>query len=155
MADEYDYLVNDMDFRFRGPGIYADHFCTLQFYLDKDGKFHRDDGPAIHDAKSHIWYRHGLRHREGDLPAMDMENGDKAWYREGQKHRETGPAVIYGDGRQEWWLKGRQVSEDEFKAQEREKIDKWRREEAAQVAEEIRQGLQKPVLVRKPPGFIM
>jgi hypothetical protein len=51
---------------------------------NKDGKYHRTDGPAI------IW-----------------ENGLQEWYNNGVLHREDGPAVIYPDRYQGWCINGR------------------------------------------------
>jgi hypothetical protein len=48
-------------------------------YYNKQGKLHRDDGPAVECA-----------------------TGDKAWYKNGLKHREDGPAVEYSSGHKEW-----------------------------------------------------
>lgn len=41
------------------------------FWINKDGKLHRDNGPAV------IWY-----------------TGIKEWYKNGLRHREDGPAII-------------------------------------------------------------
>ena len=38
------------------------------------------------------------------------EDGAQAWYLDGKLHREDGPAVIYPNGHQEFWVKGRQIS---------------------------------------------
>jgi hypothetical protein len=61
----------------------------------KDGKLHRDDGPAIERKDGYkAWYADGRRHRESG-PAIEDPNGYKAWYREAQFHRRDGPAVIH------------------------------------------------------------
>jgi len=45
-------------------------------------------------------------------------NGVRAWYHNDEYHRNDGPAVIYGNGsqewhlRQEWWLNGKMHRED-------------------------------------------
>jgi len=51
-------------------GLYI-QFGTSYYYLN--GKFHREDGPAI-----------------------EWADGDKSWYRHGELHREDGPAIEYG-----------------------------------------------------------
>ena len=38
------------------------------------------------------WYKDGKLHRE-DGPAVIFKNGDQQWYKEGRLHREDGPAV--------------------------------------------------------------
>jgi hypothetical protein len=49
-------------------------------WYDKDGKCHRDDGPAVELANgTKVWYAHGKLHRD-DGPAIEYANGDKAWY---------------------------------------------------------------------------
>lgn len=46
----------------------------------KDGKFHREDGPA-----------------------KEYADGTKEWFIEGKRHREDGPAIEYADGRKVWY----------------------------------------------------
>ncbi len=43
----------------------------------------------------------GRYHRDGDLPAIDM-NGAQKWYQFGKHHRNNGPATIYPMGLTEW-----------------------------------------------------
>lgn len=43
-----------------------------------------------------------------DEPAIEnLIIGYKAWHFEGKCHRETGPAVIWSDGKYEFWLNGK------------------------------------------------
>jgi hypothetical protein len=58
------------------------------------GKLHRDDGPArIYNDGAH-WYRHGKRHRDGDLPAL-IDSFGMCWYINDELHRDDDkPAVI-------------------------------------------------------------
>ncbi len=59
----------------------------------KNGKRHRDDGPAIECANGDKWwYKSGELHRE-DGPAIEHANGDKEWWIDGKRHRENGPAI--------------------------------------------------------------
>jgi hypothetical protein len=68
----------------------------------RDGKRHRDYGPAIEYANgSKFWYRDGLQHRD-DGPATLMADGSKLWYRDGLLHRDDGPAIEWADGSKEW-----------------------------------------------------
>jgi len=56
---------------------------------------------------SEFWYRNGLRHRDGDLPAITKANGDQHWYRNGLEHRDGDkPAVVNADGIQVWYQNG-------------------------------------------------
>ena len=53
-----------------------------------------------------IWKKNGKLHRE-DGPAITDSNGTKFWYLNGERHREDGPAVIYYDGTEVWWVDGK------------------------------------------------
>lgn len=48
----------------------------------------------------------GKYHRDHDLPAIEYHNGAKAWYKNGKRHREVGPALIFCDGKELWFLNG-------------------------------------------------
>ena len=37
-----------------------------------------------------------------------------AWFHNNQRHRTDGPAIIWINGAKEWWLGGRQLTEDEY-----------------------------------------
>ncbi len=74
----------------------------------KNGKIHREDGPAKEWPSGHKeWYINGKRHRE-DGPAIEWVNGGKDWYKNGKRHREDGSAMEYADGRKEWWVDNKQ-----------------------------------------------
>ncbi len=59
------------------------------------------------------WLKHGIPHRT-DGPARIFNDGTKSWYIDGRLHRTDGPAVESEDIT-EWWVKGVQYSEEEFK----------------------------------------
>ena len=81
-------------------------YGTQKWY--KDGKLHREDGPAvIIGSIRQEWYRNGELHRE-DGPAVIDGNNYQVWYRNGELHREDGPAIIDGDY-QEWWVDGKEI----------------------------------------------
>jgi len=50
-----------------------------------------------------FWYKDGKPHRE-DGPAKEYSNGTKVWYKEGLYHRENGPAREYKNGYPQWWI---------------------------------------------------
>ena len=52
-----------------------------RIWRNKEGEFHRLDGPAIERA-----------------------DGDKYWFQCGKLHRLDGPAIKCADGSKEWWL---------------------------------------------------
>jgi len=80
---------------------------TQEWYLN--GKWHRDDGPAVIWAGgTQEWYKNGKNHRE-DGPAVIWADGTQHWYKNDNWHREDGPAIIWADGTQEWWINGKQV----------------------------------------------
>ena len=80
----------------------------------KDGKYHREDGPAVEWADgTKFWYKDGKYHRE-DGPAFEYADGDKFWYFNGTYHRVDGPAIEWSDGYKEWFLNGVQFSEEHF-----------------------------------------
>ena len=61
-----------------------------------------------------VWYLNGKYHRE-DGPAIEYKNGDKAWWLNGNRHREDGPAIEWADGDKEWYLNGIEYSESDWK----------------------------------------
>ena len=58
----------------------------MKVYINADGKYHREDGPAIEEA-----------------------DGSKFWYIHDKLHREDGPAVEYADGGKEWYIHDEQI----------------------------------------------
>jgi hypothetical protein len=81
----------------------------------KDGKLHREDGPAgiQYNKDGHKmgerWYKNGQLHRE-DSPAEIRYgyNGKivyEAWAKNGRTHRENGPAII------NYWMNGLKSAE--------------------------------------------
>ena len=56
------------------------------------------------------WYLNGKFHRE-DGPAIEYADGDKRWYLNGNLHREDGPAVEDKC----WYLNGKELTEQEHK----------------------------------------
>jgi hypothetical protein len=85
---------------------------TIEWRLP-NGKLHSPDNdtPALSfPSGEKRWYKNGLLHREGDLPARIVpEKDSKEWYYEGKYHREGGPATInrYGDGIETWSKHGK------------------------------------------------
>jgi len=66
-----------------------------------------NDEPALIYAESGFreWYRNGKVHRD-DGPAVLWADGQQEWWRDGKLHRDDGPAVIYVNGQQEWYKDG-------------------------------------------------
>ncbi len=67
----------------------------------RNSQLHRKNGPAItaiilprNPLRKKEWFRIGVLHRVGDLPAIEWSNGDKEWWWKGKCHRDDNPAVI-------------------------------------------------------------
>ena len=83
-------------------------------YWYKDGKYHRDDGPAVvMPGDGEYWYKDGKQHRDG-APAVLRETGDKIWMINGRVHREDGPAFEHANGTKEWFIDGQSMSKEQF-----------------------------------------
>ena len=81
-------------------------------YVNGDGKYHREDGPAIEYTNgTKAWYLHGERHRIGG-PAIEWHNGDQSWYQNDEYHREDGPSIIWESRKPEWWYRGKSIPVD-------------------------------------------
>jgi len=114
-------------------------------WRNKQGKLHRDDGPAKEwPAKgAKAWYRNGKLHRD-DGPAMDGPLG-KSWYRNGKRHREDGPAVEHANGKKEWYRLGKELTEAEITVLTEKKL--------AEIGEAFKTGLDHKASVSKPLRF--
>ena len=71
-----------------------------------------DEPNIITDKVQQWWYSNPPLyslpyHRDNDKPAMVFANGRKEWWHYGRRHRETGPAIICEDGTKEWWFNGK------------------------------------------------
>ena len=85
---------------------------SKSWYLN--GKYHREDGPAIERADGiKCWYLNGKYHRE-DGPALEYADGTKKWYLNGKLHREDGPAIEYANVSKFWFLNGQQLTQEEY-----------------------------------------
>ena len=66
----------------------------------------------VGENKTKHWYLNGKFHRE-DGPAVEWANGTKWWCLNDKLHREDGPAIEYADGTKYWYLNGEQLTEKE------------------------------------------
>jgi len=69
--------------------------------------------PVIDEYGTQRWYKNGKIHRE-DGPAVIYASGSQEWRINGKLHRTDGPAVIYADGFQAWWLYGRNYEFNDY-----------------------------------------
>ena len=67
------------------------------------------DGLTEYPAGLKEWHLNGKFHRE-DGPAIEYPSGTKKYYQFGILHREDGPARMYLDGKFEWWLAGKPIT---------------------------------------------
>ena len=74
----------------------------------KNGKRHRDRGPAFIRGNHIEWCQNGKLHRD-DGPAVTFESGKLQWHQHGELHRDDGPAVIYPDGFMVWFQHGMSI----------------------------------------------
>ena len=89
--------------------------CGHKRYYNAEGKYHREDGPAVeYDNGDKFWYINGKLHRE-DGPTLELVNGNKSWYLNDHLHREDGPALELVNGDKSWWLDGKEVTEETVK----------------------------------------
>ena len=68
-----------------------------------------------YDGGSKYWCLNGKFHRE-DGPAVECAGGSRYWYLDGKLHREDGPAVKYANGYRAWYLNGKEYPEKVFNA---------------------------------------
>ena len=68
-----------------------------------------------HTNGDKFWYINGKYHRE-DGPAIELASGTKFWYFNNKYHREDGPAIEYSSGDRLWFLNGKKLTEFEFDA---------------------------------------
>ena len=78
---------------------------------------------VVDDTGNQFWYLNGKYHRE-DGPAVVYANGYQAWYLNGQLHREDGPAIVYANGDQFWYLNGIKLTKQEFNNRNRPCVGK-------------------------------
>ena len=95
-----------------GSHNYKDCYGGVDWW--KNGQWHRDgDKPAVIASNGSLyWYQNGKRHRDGDKPAWIDADGKLLWYQNGLCHRSFGPAVIYPNGKLEWWINHEEITKE-------------------------------------------
>lgn len=74
------------------------------------------DDISIHIVGDIIRYFKGNAiHRDNDLPAI-IKKGEgcstRYWYQNGLPHRDNGPAMIYSDGTELWFERGKEIGRE-------------------------------------------
>jgi hypothetical protein len=59
------------------------------------------------------FYKDGKLHRDNELPAVEYPSGIKYWMKDGKGHRLTGPAEIYPEGEEGYYINGKQLTKEE------------------------------------------
>ena len=67
------------------------------------------DGHWIDTYDREVWIKDGKYHRD-DGPAVIYCDGSKEWFQHGVYHRADGPASIFKDGTKHWGLNGTDYS---------------------------------------------
>jgi hypothetical protein len=105
-------VVTKMDDLYRNPNIYEVELDRrvkvekdeIKYY--KNGKVHRDDGPALISSDGNVVYcKNGNFHRDNG-PAIIGKNGNILYFKYGDLHRDDGPAVIHADGQSFYYKNG-------------------------------------------------
>ena len=82
-------------------------------HRDKQGRLSNAEAPSVTtDSGREEWYLNDTRHRDGG-PAVTDDNVQQ-WYQFGMLDRLDGPAVVYADGRVEYWVAGLQYTPENY-----------------------------------------
>jgi len=73
-------------------------------------------GRGAGNHKAFYWERHDLQgyHRLNNKPALMYLDGYAAWYVNGFRHRTDGPALIYENGTEFYFLNDEEYSKEAF-----------------------------------------
>ena len=89
-----------------GPAMENPKDGTKIWFID--GKYHRENGPAIESGDGpKQWYIHGMRHCK-DGPAY-IGKFETKWYQYDLLHREDGPAIEYANGMKGYYIHGLEI----------------------------------------------
>ena len=63
---------------------------------------------SVYKGGGEEWFKFGTTdtHREAGA-ALNTNNGSKLWIQDDELHREVGPARIWGDGSEQYYIRGR------------------------------------------------
>jgi len=83
---------------------------------NSNGQIHCDDGqPAIDTPIYKAWYKNGKKHRDDGPAEIIYRNGritSKVWRRNGQLHNNKGAAIVRGNRYITWYKNGKKHRED-------------------------------------------
>ena len=90
---------------------YFDQFGNLYKAVVPQGSPWKAVGAQFNDSGYTVYLKDGKAHRE-DGPALEFENGQLEYWLDGQQHREDGPALITTEGIESWFRHGKLHRED-------------------------------------------
>lgn len=99
-------VLNDKEYYKNGELIKRESYNGNTMYYDKDGKFHKTDGPALVTESRDYYYKHGKLHRTDGPAIYDYQHNKEEWYQNGELHRENGPAIYQEGGDTEYFKNG-------------------------------------------------
>ena len=70
--------------------------------------------PTISESGSKRWYNDQGQFHRTDGPALIYADGYQSYWINGERHRIDGPAVIHPDGYPEYWIYGNKLTEEEY-----------------------------------------
>ena len=125
-----------------------------EFYFNKDGAYHREDGPAVTfvddgELDMQKWYKNGVLDRlDGPAEIQYVLGSNKIppeiewyrWFKNGKEHREDGPAFEnLSRGTRLWYLNGSSMPFYEWE----DKVKEIQKSKSSYLEEIIRQEIQK------------
>ncbi len=139
--ESYCYMIRGLEHRTDGPSMVRDAPGFIEQYCIRD-EFHREDGPAriwknSAGGQTMYYYINNKLHREGapaiiysdyrvyfinnklhreDGPAYEGDNGYYEYRVNGELHREDGPARHNPPEDDSYYIRGKQLTYDEFAA---------------------------------------
>lgn len=70
----------------------------------------------VYDGEGEYWYQDDVPSRLGGLPAVIRPNGYRAYMEYGKFHRVDGPAIVYPDGSECYYLNDILMTKEEYEA---------------------------------------
>lgn len=71
------------------------NYAIMKYYITANGDI--------------LHLENAVRHRDGDLPAVEGADGSREWWVRGMRHRERGPAVITANGEEFYYQNGKKM----------------------------------------------
>ena len=100
------------------PARIGNNGLLLAWY--KHGKRHRDgDLPAViltTGMCTCMWFKNGKVHRSGDLPAVTSQNGTAEWWKHGKRHRDGDLPAVIDVGSRDWYKHGKRHRDGDLPA---------------------------------------